>query len=147
MKHPQARMTHLNTVFETEAPVALITGSGAPRVGRAIAIRLASAGCRIALHANSSVAQAESVAEGLVATTGQAPLVVSGDLADSTVPDRIVSEVHGHFGRVDILVNSAAIWHPTTLEEVTAEEVKRYFDINAVASFMCARSASRVKFR
>ena len=45
--------------YQTANPIALVTGSGAPRVGQVIAKHLASLGCKIALHANQSVEQAE----------------------------------------------------------------------------------------
>ena len=51
----QITMSKLQKVFDCPKPVALVTGSGSPRVGRAIAIHLASLGCRIALHANTSI--------------------------------------------------------------------------------------------
>ncbi len=53
-------MPTLQDVFQCDHPVALVTGSGAPRVGREIAVLLARLGCRIALHANNSLAEAET---------------------------------------------------------------------------------------
>ncbi len=71
-------MSNLSITFGHPAPVAFVTGSGAPRVGRAIAIRLAAAGCRIALHANTSVDEAESVAKRLRDEYGGEVLVTIG---------------------------------------------------------------------
>lgn len=137
-------MSTLSTTFDHPAPVALITGSGAPRVGRAIAIALAAAGCRIALHANTSVDQAESVADDLRVRHNIDVIVTSGPLDDDAVPRRLVSQTAEHFGRLDILVNSAAIWKPTKINDVTADEMRRYFDINSIATFLCARAAADV---
>ena len=55
-------MPTVQDVFDCDQPVALVTGSGAPRVGREIARSLARLGCRIAIHANTSVAEAEQTA-------------------------------------------------------------------------------------
>ncbi|MEC8473307.1 MAG: oxidoreductase, partial [Planctomycetota bacterium] len=55
-------MTNFECVYGTNNPVALVTGSGAPRVGRVIAKHLASIGAKIALHANESVKEAETAA-------------------------------------------------------------------------------------
>ena len=135
-------MSMLKTVFDCEAPVALVTGSGAPRVGRAIAIELARCGCRIALHANASVAQAHEVARTLSEKYGTESIVTSGALDQDGVPEQLVDTTVTSFGRVDILVNSAAIWSPTPIGDVTAAELRRYFDVNAIGTFMCARAAA-----
>lgn len=136
-------MATLNQTFQCEAPVALVTGSGAPRVGRAIALHLASLGCRIAVHANHSQDQAAEVANSIQEQHGVDAIVTLGSLADESVPSRLVDETTSHFGRIDILVNSAAIWHPMSLEEITADELRKYFDINTIGSFLCARAAGK----
>ncbi|WP_372894365.1 SDR family oxidoreductase [Stieleria sp.] len=137
-------MSFLKTVFDCDAPVALITGSGAPRVGREIATELARNGCRIALHANTSVDAAGQAADELTRRYQSNTIVTQGSLEDDGVPQRLVDETVTAFGRLDILVNSAAIWSPTPIEEVTAAEMRRYFEINTVAAFLCARAAADV---
>lgn len=127
--------------FACDHPVALVTGSGAPRVGRTIAQRFAAAGCHLALHAQHSIDQAESVARDWRKTYGIEILVTQGALDEDGVAERIVNQTREHFGRIDITVNSAAIWKPTPLDEVTPDEMRRYFDVNTIASFMVARAA------
>jgi NAD(P)-dependent dehydrogenase (short-subunit alcohol dehydrogenase family) len=137
-------MSLLKTVFDCEQPVALVTGSGAARVGRAIAVELARQGCRIALHANTSVDQAHRVAKQLSDQYDVPSIVTTGALDQDEVPERLIGETVSAFGRLDILVNSAAIWKPTPIDQVTAAEMRRYFDVNTIASFMCARAAGAV---
>lgn len=137
-------MTSLQDVFECDQPVALVTGSGAPRVGRTIAFELARLGCRIALHANTSGTEAEQAAAQLEAKFGTAAIVVKGSLDEPEVAEHLVQATQHHFGRIDILVNSAAIWHPTRLEEITASELMSYLKINAASSFLAARSAGLI---
>ncbi len=137
-------MTTLQEVFQDDAPVAMITGSGAPRVGRAIAEHFAQLGCRIVLHANHSVEQAERAADSIQKRFKTSAAVVLGSLEDPDIPDRLVREAQGHFSRLDILVDSAAIWHPTPLEQVTPDQVVRYLKINAAASFLTARAAGLI---
>lgn len=139
-----ATMTTLQEVFQEPSPVAMVTGSGAPRLGRSIATHLATLGCRIALHANTSVEEAEKSAAEIAQAQTVATMVVQGSLEEPTVADRLVSQVHDQFGRLDILVNSAAIWKPSGLEQVTAEEALRYLKINALGSFLVARAAGLV---
>jgi pteridine reductase len=134
-------MPTLQEVFRCDRPVALVTGSGSPRVGRAIAGRLAQLGCRLALHANTSIEQAEQAAEEIRQTHPTEVIVTEGSLADEEVPAKMVAQTYAQFGRIDILVNSAAIWAPQTLESVTAEELRRYFDVNTLGSFLCAQQA------
>ncbi len=131
----------LQTTFQCDAPVALVTGSGAPRVGRAIALHLASLGCRLAIHANSSAAAAEETIERLRRDARPPAIFVAADLADAAAAEGLVARVIETFGRIDILVNSAAIWWPTPLEQITAAEIRRYLDINTVGSFLTARAA------
>ena len=136
-------MSSLHQVFHCQHPVALVTGSGAPRVGRTIAEHLASLGCQIALHANNSVSEAETAASQLKDRFGNEVLVTSGPLDDEKVPARLVHEVTEHFQRIDILVNCAAIWQPKKLALITADDLRRYFDVNMIASFLCARAAAQ----
>ncbi len=135
-------MSDLQTVFQSEHPVAIVTGSGSPRVGRSIARLLASLGCRLALHANKSTRGAEIAAAEMRAEFDIEVIVTTGSLADDSVPERIVSETYHAFGGLDILVNSAAIWSPTRLQDVTPEEMRRYFDVNTIGTFLCSRAAA-----
>ena len=132
----------LQTVFDCDTPVALVTGSGSPRVGRSIAFELAKHGCQIALHANQSGDEARSAASELESRFDRKAIVTLGDLSHDKTAKRIVDETITAFGRIDILVNSAAIWWPTPLAKITADEMRRYFDINSVALFLAARAAA-----
>lgn len=134
-------MSTLQQVFDCPEPVALVTGSGSRRVGRAIAIHLAKLGCRIALHANTSIDEAEDLARYISDKHSKQAIVTQGSLCDEGTPERLVDETATRFQRIDILVNSAAIWQPTPLEKITADEIRQYFEINSVASFLCAKAA------
>lgn len=134
-------MTKLQELFRCEQPVALVTGSGSPRVGRAIAEHLAGLGCGLTLHANSSDGDAAETASRLIDAHGIDAIAVAGDFEDDRTADRIVDETCDHFGRIDILVNAAAIWSPTRLEDVTADELRRYHQINLAGTFLCGRAA------
>jgi len=137
-------MASLQEVFQEPSPVAMVTGSGAARLGRSIAAHLAALGCRIALHANTSVKEAEQAAMEIRQEQAVETMIVQGNLEEPSVADRLVSQVQHQFGRLDILVNSAAIWKPSGLEQVTAEEALRYLKINALGSFLVARAAGLV---
>jgi pteridine reductase len=109
-------------------------------VGRQIALHLAALGYSIALHANRSTTEADEVAEHLRAS-GTEAAVLQGDLGDASVAEKLVHQVIAQWGRLDVLINSAAIWKPTPLESVTVSEIRNYFEVNATASFMAAKAA------
>lgn len=88
--------------------VALVTG-GAKRVGRAIAVELARAGCDVCLHYHTSQAEAQGAARELLAW-GRRVLLVCGDLAESSSWQRIILETIVEFQRLDILVNNASLF-------------------------------------
>ncbi|WP_145268281.1 SDR family oxidoreductase [Planctomycetes bacterium SV_7m_r] len=134
----------LQSIFETDHPVVFVTGSGAARVGRAVIREFAAHGCHVAVHANSSAAEAQELADQIVAQGAVQAIAVQGALQEEGVPESLVRQVVDHFGRLDILVNSAAIWSPQKINEVNASDLQRYFDINTIAPFMCARAAAKV---
>ena len=94
---PSERLTSL---FGTPNPVVLVTGSGADRLGKAVAMRFAARGYRVALHAKSSLDDARETVERLRADDVDAD-AFAADLADekqiATLRDRTI----GRFGRVD----------------------------------------------
>jgi len=120
--------------------VALITGSGKKRVGSVVADALAHRGLNIAVHyRTSAVEAAETVlalqAHGIEAEAFQA------DLMDEVAVRKMVADVLTRFGRIDVLVNCAAIWKSKPLEDVTAADVRLHFDTNALGTFLCSQHA------
>ena len=136
-------MEDLNLVFGTRRPVALITGSGAPRIGNCVARTLFARGYRVVLHARASIADAHTTADELDAG-GSDTLVLAGNLTDEPEAHALVDGARDHFGRLDVLVNCAAIWQSRTLEETTAQDVRDHFEANTVASFLCAQRAGLI---
>ncbi len=119
--------------------VVLITG-GAVRVGRAIVEAFASRGYAVAIHANRSLEQANELSSQL-SQQGVPTLVVQAELREETAVRGMIDQVVARFGRLDVLVNNAAIWSPRPLEEVTADEVREYFEINSLATFIACQHA------
>jgi pteridine reductase len=122
---------------------ALIIGGGKHRIGNVVAGALAERGYDIALHYHRSADDAaESVAQwrqgGILAETFRANVADEGEVA------RLFEEVKKTFGRLDVLVTAAAIWEKKTLEETTASDVRRHFEINALGTFLCCQHAGRI---
>ncbi|MFO1023104.1 MAG: SDR family oxidoreductase [Planctomycetales bacterium] len=120
------------------SPVALITGSSKKRVGRAVAEDLAKRGYAIALHYHTSRAEGEKLV-GELRGRGVSAECFRADLRNEGDVRRMVEGVFERFGRVDVLVNAAAIWNPKPLEEVTATDVREHFETNTLGTFLCAQ--------
>jgi len=124
-------------------PVVLVTGAGSPRVGNCIARWMAAAGYRVAVHAMNSIDGARQTAKEL-SDGGHPSIAVQADLREESQVKRMVEEVAHKFGRIDALVNSAAIWESKILEEVTAEDVRRHFESNTLSTFLCSQHVGRL---
>jgi pteridine reductase len=123
--------------------VALITGSGKRRIGNAVALALADRQYDIAVHYNRSAEEARETVEKLE-RKGVRAVAFQADLARDDEVAKLFDEVLATFGRLDVLVTAAAIWQRKPLEDVTAEDVRRHFEINALGTFLCCRRAGLV---
>lgn len=138
--------SRLEAVFGVADPVALVTGSGSPRIGNALVLALAERGYRIAVHANRSADAAEKTAQDCRDAATDA-IAVLADLADEDQARDMIRSVHEHFGRIDLLVNCAAIWKPTRLEQVTAGDVREHLNVNTVGTFLCCQQVGLLMVR
>jgi pteridine reductase len=120
--------------------VALVTGSGAKRVGSVVADALARRGYAIAVHYRSSGTEAEETAHMLRTHDVEAE-TFPADLTNESAVRAMVRAVLGRFGRIDVLVNCAAVWKSKPLEEVTAADVRMHFDTNALGTFLTCQQA------
>jgi pteridine reductase len=120
--------------------VALVTGSGKRRVGSVVAEALADRGYAIAVHYRTSAAEAAETVTDL-RIRGVEAESFPADLTDESAVRGMIAAVLARFGRIDVLVNCAAIWQRKRLEEVTAADVRRHFDTNALATFLCSQQA------
>jgi len=120
--------------------VALVTG-GAVRVGRAISLALAEAGFRLAVHYHSSEAPAEAL-RARVEQLGRSCLLVQGDLSLHETPERLITDIAGRFGRLDLVVNSAAGFDAHPLESVDAGIWDQVMNLNVRAPHLLVRAAA-----
>lgn len=119
--------------------VALVTGAG-KRLGRVVALRLAREGADVAIHYGKSAAEAaEVVAE--IERLGQRAAAFPAELTDIAAIRKLVADMVAHFGRLDILVNSAANFLETKFAETTEAEWDASLDTNLRAPFFCAQAA------
>jgi len=108
--------------------VALVTGASGG-LGQAIALTLAAAGARVAVHYGKDEKGAATVVERIRAQKGEAE-AFSADVADAAAVGQLVTAVHQHFGALDILVNNAGMDGPRQL--VGADDPKSWGKVLAV---------------
>lgn len=120
--------------------VALITGSGKPRIGRCIAEALGTRGYAVVLHYRNSKHEAEEAVADFQAR-GISAVAFPGDLADESAARALVHAARDQWGRLDVLVNCASIWQSKRLEDVTADDVRTHFEANVLSTFLCSREA------
>ncbi len=122
---------------------ALITGSGKRRVGNAVAEAFAARGYAVALHYNRSADDARH-SVSLMRKAGARAEAYQANVAKEDEVDRMFEQVENDFGRLDVLVTAAAIWQSKPLEEITAADVLRHFEINTLGTFLCCRRAGLI---
>jgi pteridine reductase len=120
--------------------LALITGSGRRRVGNCVARRLARHGYDIALHYNRSADDARQTADEL-RSLGVRVELYRADVAREAEVEGMFDEVRNAFGRIDLLVASAAVWRRKSLDDTTAADVMEQFAVNTLGTFLCCRRA------
>ena len=120
---------------------ALITGAS-QGLGRAIAHRLARAGMDIALHYKDSAEKAQETAEQIREESGRS-LAVQADLCDPEQIQSMLERVRSELGPIDALINNAAIFVPTSLEEFEADVWKEIFEVNVFGPAALSQSVSK----
>ncbi len=116
---------------------ALVTG-GARRIGRAMVERLAREGCRVAIHCNTSVGEAERLAHDIGAAGGRA-CVVRADLADADAVAGMVAAATTALGPLDLLVNSASEFEDDRIESLDLARYGRTLAVDLTAPLILAR--------
>jgi pteridine reductase len=126
--------------MELAGRVALVTGGGR-RLGRALAEALGRTGARVAVHYNASAAGAEETVASIRAAGGEAESF-RADLAGAAAAPPLIAAVLARFGRLDVLVNSAAVMVRTPFGEVSAEQWDAMFALNLRAPFLLSQAAA-----
>jgi NAD(P)-dependent dehydrogenase (short-subunit alcohol dehydrogenase family) len=134
----------VESVNKSEEPlrgrVALVTGA-AKRLGRAVALRLAEEGADVVVHYRSSAGDARTaVAE--IEKFGRRGHAITADLTRVADIKRLFDEAAKQFGRLDILVNCAANFLPSSIISTTEEVWDASLDSNLKAPFFCAQAAA-----
>jgi 3-oxoacyl-[acyl-carrier protein] reductase len=125
---------------ELNGSVALVTGA-ARNIGREIALAFAAAGAAVVVNAKSSGAEATAVAAEIEAAGGRATAILA-DVTDPAEVRRLVAETVARFGRLDILVNNAALRDEAPFEELTFANWSTVLHVVLDGAFLCSQAAA-----
>lgn len=120
--------------------VALVTG-GSRGIGAAIAIRLASDGAKVVVNYSSSEKEANAVVATITAAGGSA-VAVKANMGNPAEIPLLFAATMKAFGRLDILVNNAAIMQRASLADVTAESIDAHFNVNVRGYLLAVKYAA-----
>jgi short-subunit dehydrogenase len=120
--------------MDVDDKVVLVTGASAG-IGRAVAALLAQHGAKLALNARSQ--------DKLEKLSGELPgsAVFPADMSDESAVRRMVAEVQGHFGRLDVLVNNAGRGMHGSLESMDTGDYRRLWDLNVMGPLVAMQAA------
>jgi len=121
--------------------VALVTG-GSKGIGRACCVKLAKEGYAVAFNYSRDETAASGTTKAVQEHRGTVR-AYRADLADGNAARRLVEMVIGDFGRLDVLVNNAAVAPTTSIDAITVEEWDRVLNVNLRSAFFCAQAALR----
>ena len=131
-----------SSVKPLSGKVALVTGS-ARGIGAAIAVRLAADGAKVVINYSKSEKDANQVVSGITANGGQA-IALKADVGNPAEIPPLFAATIKSFGRLDILVNNAAIMQRMALADVTAEAIDAHFNVNVRGYLLCAKQAAEL---
>ena len=120
----------------------LITGA-AVRIGRTLAEALAAQDCRLVLHCNHSAAEAETLARRL-RRQGTKVCVIKRDLAEPQASEDVIRQTVGAFGRLDAVINNAAIFSKEKLAKSSEESIRGMLAINLLAPVLLTRAFAKI---
>ena len=123
---------------ELAGKVAVVTGAGR-NIGRAIALTLAEGGSSVLVNARSNRSEAEAVAREIETAGGKA-VVHIGDVADAKAVQAMADAAANAFGRIDILVNNAALRREKSFAEMDYAEWREILDVTLDGTFHCVKA-------
>ena len=124
-----------------DGKIALVTG-GSRGIGRAIALRLAEEGAKVAINYAGNRTAAEEV-KAIIDQHGGTAMIVQTDVSDSTAAAEMVARVHEELGGLDILVNNAGITRDTLLLRMKDEDFDAVINTNLKGIYACTKAAAK----
>jgi 3-oxoacyl-[acyl-carrier protein] reductase len=133
------RLLMTESAKELANRVAIVTGSGR-NIGRAIALSLAAGGACVVVNARGNKAEADAVVVEIEKSGGKA-FAVLGDVAESATAEKLANAAVKHFGRVDFLINNAAIRAEKPIDALSYEDWRRILSVILDGAFHNVKAA------
>ena len=124
---------------------AFVTGASRG-IGRAIALRLAADGAKVALNFASNSAKAESV-KAEIESAGGTAMLVRGDVSDFATVTELVKKIVDDWGRLDILINNAGITRDNLLLKMSEDDFDKVIATNLKGVFNCTKAVTKLMMR
>ncbi|XP_075100022.1 3-oxoacyl-[acyl-carrier-protein] reductase 4 [Nicotiana tabacum] len=128
-----------------EAPVVIVTGASRG-IGKAIALSLGKAGCKVLVNYARSSKEAEEVSKEIEACGGQA-LTFGGDVSKEEAVESMMKTVVDRWGTVDILINNAGITRDTLLMRMKKSQWQEVIELNLTGVFLCTQAAAKIMMK
>lgn len=124
--------------------VALVTGSSRG-IGRSIAIELAKSGYDVVINYNNNEKLAYEVNEE-VRKYGVNSLVVKCDISDEHQVNKMINEIVNRFGKIDVLVNNAAVCFDSLYDDKNVKDFRRTLDVNVIGTFLVSKYVGDIMY-
>ncbi|KAF3431095.1 hypothetical protein FNV43_RR25825 [Rhamnella rubrinervis] len=128
-----------------EAPVVIITGASRG-IGRATALALGKAGCKVLVNYARSSKEAEEVSKEIEAFGGQA-LTFGGDVSKEADVESMIKTAVDAWGTIDVLVNNAGITRDTLLMRMKKSQWQEVIDLNLTGVYLCTQAAAKIMMK
>ncbi|KAJ8642714.1 hypothetical protein MRB53_004462 [Persea americana] len=128
-----------------EAPVVIITGASRG-IGKAVALAMGKAGCKVLVNYARSSKEAEEVSKEIEASGGQA-LTFGGDVSKEADVEAMIKTAVDAWGTVDVLINNAGITRDTLLMRMKKSQWQEVIDLNLTGVFLCTQAATKIMMK
>ncbi|KAK1438048.1 hypothetical protein QVD17_03850 [Tagetes erecta] len=137
--------TNVEATKNVEAPVAIVTGASRG-IGKAVALALGKAGCKVLVNYVKSSKEAEEVCRAIEGVGGHA-LAFRGDVSKETDVASMIKTAVDAWGTVDILVNNAGITRDTLMIKMKTSQWNEVIDLNLTGVFLCTQAAAKIMMK
>ena len=140
--HPKPVFEKEKKLLRLENKVAIITG-GDSGIGKAVAIAFAKEGAKLLIVYHEDHSDANKTKEIIEKYNGEV-ILFAGDIADPAVCSEIIDKAIEQYGRIDVLVNNAAVQFPQKqLQDITVDQLRRTFEVNIFSQFYLVKAAEK----
>ncbi|KAJ0666170.1 putative 3-oxoacyl-[acyl-carrier-protein] reductase [Helianthus annuus] len=140
-----AEQASVDTTQKVEAPVVIVTGASRG-IGKAVALALGKAGCKVLVNYARSSKEAEEVCKEIQASGGEA-LTFGGDVSKEEEVASMIKTAVDAWGTVDVLVNNAGITRDGLMMRMKLSQWQEVIDLNLTGVFLCTQAAAKIMMK